>query len=316
MNARDANLYNTLNSELTHFSTNHKQLIGLGSITRKNVFILQIIDSVRRVQYASTIANRHIDASVSIPSNTNFNPLKAAVYHLGRRDIDEATWLVFLATHFGFSPLCGWNLTKDVYGKLGSENYWTWNNISQNLHTFSIWSNTLYQSIKNLSPKRKFGNHRKYESLNPTANRALHLVISSYVELILQYQSHQGFFNEGFSNSGCSPFDAFDKLYNMMNSVISFGRTAKFDFLTMVGKLGIANIEPPKTYIKGSTGPISGAKLLFLNNSKSNISTGNIELDLFRLSQSLSINPFGMQVLEDALCNWQKSPDNYIYFRG
>jgi hypothetical protein len=25
---------------------------------------------------------------------------------------------------------------------------------------------------------------------------------------------------------------------------------------------------------------------------------------------------FGMQVLEDSLCNWQKKPDNYVYFGG
>ncbi|SBS24900.1 hypothetical protein MSP8887_00070 [Marinomonas spartinae] len=316
MNVRDTNLFNSLNRELTHFSTNQKQLIGLGTVSRKDVFIYQIIDSVRRVRYASTIANKRFDASVSNPSNTYFDPLKAAVYHLGQGNIDEASWLVFLATHFGYSPSCGWNLTKDVYGKLGSVSYWTWNNISQNIQTFSLWSNTLQKSIEKLLPKRRFGNHRKYESLNPTANRALHLVISSYVNLIQQYQNHQGFFNEGFRNSGDSQFDAFDKLYDMMNPVISFGRTAKFDFLTMIGKLGIANIEPPKTYIKGSTGPISGAKLLFENNLKSNISTENIELYLFKLSQSLSINPFGMQVLEDALCNWQKSPENYIHFRG
>jgi len=48
-----------------------------------------------------------------------------------------------------------------------------------------------------------------------------------------------------------------------MNDVERFGRTAKFDYLTMVGKLGLAAIEPGSTYMQGATGPLKGARLLF-----------------------------------------------------
>jgi hypothetical protein len=42
---------------------------------------------------------------------------------------------------------------------------------------------------------------------------------------------------------------AFDALYRSMSDVARFGRTARFDYLTMVGKLGLAPIEPGSTYI-------------------------------------------------------------------
>jgi hypothetical protein len=36
------------------------------------------------------------------------------------------------------------------------------------------------------------------------------------------------------------PRKAFDFLFHSMDSVVAFGRTAKFDYLTMLGKLGLA----------------------------------------------------------------------------
>ena len=42
-----------------------------------------------------------------------------------------------------------------------------------------------------------------------------------------------------------------------MDTVQRFGRLGKFDFLTMLGKLGIAPIEPGITFLKGATGPLA-----------------------------------------------------------
>jgi hypothetical protein len=77
----------------------------------------------------------------------------------------------------------------------------------------------------------------------------------------------------------------------------------------MIGKLGLANIEPPSTYVQGSTGPVKGARLLFgVRSSAKQLDSWLIELDA-----QLHV---GMQVLEDALCNWQKSPTKFKPFRG
>jgi hypothetical protein len=87
-----------------------------------------------------------------------------------------------------------------------------------------------------------------------------------------------------------------------------FGRLARFDYLTMVGKLELAPIRPGSAYIKGSTGPLLGAKLLFGDGSATNLDKWVVQLD-----RKLQV---GMQVLEDSLCNWQKSPDQFKSFQG
>jgi hypothetical protein len=106
---------------------------------------------------------------------------------------------------------------------------------------------------------------------------------------------------------------AFDALYRSMASVASFGRLARFDYLAMVGKLGLASIEPGSTYMKNSTGPIDGARLLFGRNKSASLTATDLDAWLVELEAELHV---GMQVLEDALCNWQKSPGEFIPFRG
>lgn len=81
----------------------------------------------------------------------------------------------------------------------------------------------------------------------------------------------------------------------------------------MLGKLGLAAIEPDSTYMTGSSGPISGARLLFAGDAKAQLPAGNLDQWLVDLDARLGV---GMQVLEDALCNWQKSPSEFKAFRG
>lgn len=52
-----------------------------------------------------------------------------------------------------------------------------------------------------------------------------------------------------------------------------------------------------------------GARLLFGGDE----STRKLDLWLVQLGAQLNV---GMQVLEDALCNWQKSPEKFRPFRG
>jgi len=106
---------------------------------------------------------------------------------------------------------------------------------------------------------------------------------------------------------------AFGRIYNSMN-VLRFGRTAKFDYLTMIAKLGLAAFEANSAYLSTSTGPIRGAKLLFSGSVVSN-QYSRQELDAYaiRLADALVV---GLQEMEDALCNWQKSPGRYQRFAG
>jgi Alpha-glutamyl/putrescinyl thymine pyrophosphorylase clade 3 len=99
-----------------------------------------------------------------------------------------------------------------------------------------------------------------------------------------------------------------------MKSVVSFGRTARFDYLTMIGKLGLASIEPGFAYMGGATGPLRGARLLFFGSATAGgVTPRQLDAWLAELDAYLGV---GMQVLEDSLCNWQKSPGRFLRFRG
>jgi hypothetical protein len=106
----------------------------------------------------------------------------------------------------------------------------------------------------------------------------------------------------------------FADLYESMDAVASFGRMARFDYLTMLGKIGLAPITPDRPYLEGSTGPLRGARLMFLGSTAATgINTGQLETWSVQLGQSLSV---GMQEMEDSLCNWQKSPSTFVPYRG
>lgn len=112
---------------------------------------------------------------------------------------------------------------------------------------------------------------------------------------------------------GQEPGETFDWLYRSMNQVQRFGRLGIFDYLTMLGKLGVAPIEPPSAYLSGATGPLKGARLLFANDPKGRLSAKTLDGYLKELDGQLGV---GMQALEDSLCNWQKSPNKFTPFRG
>jgi hypothetical protein len=105
---------------------------------------------------------------------------------------------------------------------------------------------------------------------------------------------------------------AFDLLYRSMN-VASFGRLAKFDYLSMIGKVGIADIAAGSTYVAGATGPLRGAAQLFFGEEKPMVSIAALDASLAELAKHLGVT---MQDMEDAVCNWQKSPSKYVSFRG
>ena len=81
----------------------------------------------------------------------------------------------------------------------------------------------------------------------------------------------------------------------------------------MLGKLGLANIEPARPYLNSATGPLFGALLLFTGTTAKSVKPAELEKWVIELDETLNV---GMQVLEDSLCNWQKSPDRFVSFRG
>jgi hypothetical protein len=102
-------------------------------------------------------------------------------------------------------------------------------------------------------------------------------------------------------------------MYKSMGAVARFGRTAKFDYLAMLGKLALAEIEPDSAYVIDATGPLIGARLLFGGSRQSALSARILDAWLVDLDSFLMV---GMQPLEDAICNWQKSSTVFKGFRG
>jgi len=95
-----------------------------------------------------------------------------------------------------------------------------------------------------------------------------------------------------------------------MGSVARFGRTGRFDFLNMAGKLRLAAVSPGRAFFSGSSGPLAGARLLY---GDGRLTAAAAEDRVHASNQRWGLT---YDVIEDALCNWQKSPDAFIAFRG
>jgi hypothetical protein len=307
----DDDVQNLLDA-LQAFESSEHRLPGIRQSENRLVFVKQVIDSIRRVNYVSAIENRQIASERANPHSALFDPIKAALIHKQSGNVDEACWLVFLFVHFGKHNYSGYRLVSEVYGKLMQSRYWTWNEVSSDPELFRDWLREHQESLK--GPKRGFGNHRKYISLDADKRAGTGQAVVSYVAWVMQYGGHARLIQHALNQSANDPQKAFGWLNKDMKQVASFGRTGKFDYLTMLGKTGLASIEPDSAYLGTATGPKTGARLLLENSGMGRkLSISEMQNKLVVLGRYLGVN---MQVLEDSICNWQKSPDIYKHFAG
>ena len=307
MRKEDLALASDIKQKLTDFNK-YIPLPGISNPQNLACLVEQIIDSTRRIKYVTLIKSKTYSSTITDPSQIYFNPLKAAIWHRDQGDTDEAFWLVFLFVHFGKHHIDNWALIRAIYGSLSLGHIWDWKTINSNPGDFKIW---LSQNQQRVKEEGRFGNHRKYETLDAHHPMGTAEILLSYIKWISQYQTHSQMIQNAVIQVGNDPKRLFAYLYKSMSNVIRFGRTAKFDYLTMIGKLELANLEPGSAYISEATGPRRGAKLLFGDH----INAKQLETHLRDLNEYLNLY-FGWQVLEDSLCNWQKSPDHYIHFKG
>ncbi len=286
----------------------HGEIPGLSTPARREAFAKQCIDSMRRVQFVRTIQSRDLDPKRADPTSDMFDPIRAAVMRYAQGDVEEASWLVFLATHFGRHRSHGWKTTAQVYAGEGSQNHWTYVRVSNDVDGFLDWLGDPTTSIS-----RHVGNHRKYVSLSATKPSGTGATISSYLDWVKNFGSQAAAFQSHIEAAEGDECIAFGSLYKSMENIIGFGRTARFDFLCMLQKVGIANIAADRAYLEGATGPLRGSALLFRKNPKDTKRKRQLDDQLCDLGRALGFPP---NIMEDAVCNWQKLPEKYAPFRG
>jgi len=313
MRPRDIEIAKRLETQLLSFDRKKHSLPGIKDLAMRTSFLEQLMESLHRVKYFSKLNTRKLSARRMDPNDEMFNPLMAAVLHKRQGNFDEAFWLVFLFVHFGKHHRGGWRYVREIYGRLGKRSKWDWRSISSDPTGFRQWLDRHQSQLKRDGVPGGFGNHRKYESLSAYSPIGTGAVVESYVKWVAPPRTHQELMDEASVQTDGDPRMAFDYLYRSMKSIIRFGRTARFDYLAMIGKLGLAPLEPGTAYLQGATGPIKGARLLFGLPKPSSVKAAVLDSWLVELDVELKV---GMQALEDALCNWQKSPIEFKPFRG
>lgn len=294
-----------LETLLLEFHRDAIPLIGIAPVENLLSFVAQLIDSLHRVEYVYQIRNRPVSAARADPTNVLFDPIKAAVL-FSRNQEEEACWLIFLAIHCGRNVRTQWLLARELYGAY-EPGPWTWARVSVDPAAYGQW---LEENRVNFSGK--FGNHRKYESLKPGPSGTA-AAVSSYIDWVGKYGSHAQLIAQARAQAEGDERKAFRLLYDQMGKVNRFGRTGRFDYLTMLAKVGLASIDADSTYMNTATGPKKGARLLFDGQIDSKTGARLLEAQVAKLENHLGV---GMQVMEDAMCNWQKSPNRYVPFRG
>lgn len=313
MKLGDHRLAEELDSGLETFHRNNRPLLGILDACNRASFVEQLLESIHRVKFVHLIKTRDLDPNRANPHSDLFDPLKAAILQQRNGNFEEAFWLVFLFVHFGQNRRGGWRFAREVYGKLGQRPFWDWTRVSSRPKMFRKWLRSHDVKIRRDGVPGGFGNHRKYQSLDADSANGTGAAVETYVEWIKPPRTHLELVGEAMGKAKGDRYSAFDILFHSMSRVASFGRTARFDYLTMLGKMNLAEIEPGSTYMHSSTGPLSGARLLFGGEMDADLTAADLDSWLSELDNEIQV---GMQVLEDALCNWQKSPAMFVPFRG
>lgn len=283
-------------------------LPGIATAQRRQCWAQQIVSSLRRISYTETLLARGVNPSRCDPSSEIFDPVRGAIYLHRSGQLDEAVWLTFILTHFGKHAVDEWEFAENVYGSFDAGPVWTFSNYGADPTAFE---SMLAANAGKLASGR-FSSHRKFQSKKPGA-------VARTFRTYYVWQTEFGGFRDRMiathASVGQEPRAAFDALYKSMTGVFGFGggRLGRFDFLTMLGKLQLAPIAPGSVYLDKATGPLAGAGLLFFGDRDHHITGRALEPRVDALDEILGV---GKQVIEDSLCNWQKKPDAYEYFRG
>lgn len=296
-----------ISAQLLAHDNNVRPLPGIANLAARETLAMQIVASLRREEYFQIIQRRGaVGADRANPHLDSFEAELGVVYLLQRNAFDEAAWLVFLMVHLAKPSDSGWLRLRDIYGMLG-QGRWTWANVSGNPAAFEQWLAANWRAIRG-----KFGNHRKYESLEPGKQRAMGPAVVTYVNWVNAAGGHQALFSQIVLAAGNDPNVIFDAFYRAL-PVKGYGRLGRFDWAAMLSRYGFAPGKAGSAYLKDATGPKGGMRLLFAGNTNAGVGHSKLQEWLDELDATLQV---GMEVLEDSICNWQKKPTVFEHFKG
>ncbi|MBN9360691.1 MULTISPECIES: hypothetical protein [unclassified Devosia] len=296
---------------LAAYEADHGQLPGIADPAARKTLVEQMVSSLRRVEYVHGFRHRPAMSLRRVdPHSTLFDPLKGAFYLGSKGKRDEAVWIAFVGTHFGKHAKDAWKLAANVMGSFGQGPIWNAERYGAHTADFEAMLVAHQHDLKSKAISGRFSNHRQYQSKKP---EKIAKVFATFHEWLTATDGINARVRQIHEKVGQEPTTVFKELYRSMEDVYGFGRLGTFDFLTMIAKLDLAPIEADSVHFAGATGPLSGAKLLVLGAVDAKGRTKGIEKAIDALDDYLLV---GKQVLEDSLCNWQKSPKAYVYFQG
>ena len=147
------------------FSETRQHLPGIQDLWRRDAFVEQVIESLRRVRYVAAIRERGVSARRTDPNDASFDPLKASIFFHDQGSIEEAFWMVFFFVHFGKHKKGGWRFAREIYGRLGDRGTWDWATTSVDPEGFREWLGANEPQVRRPGVPGGFGNHRQVREL-------------------------------------------------------------------------------------------------------------------------------------------------------
>lgn len=258
----------------------------------------QTRDSIRRIEIYSIYRKRaELADKVRLPYSYSTNPLILAQ----RPSISNLSklWFLYLATYFGKSLGSKWTLFKRA-AFLNAEGIICVEEIIKDKDAYFKYLRSF-----DFFAESQYSNHRKYTKKDLLGEKG--------------FIKSANYFLDNISQFNFSRQTDFDRVYNLALKIPSFGRMAAFDYVCTLCKCGLNVAEPNSMYLKYSTGPQAGFKYLLgicgidLSEIDDIVQTGTEIQEWFQENTTIFIVA---QVLEDAICNWQKSPKHEIRYFG
>lgn len=262
-----------------------------------NILAKQTFDSIRRIQIYETYKIKALQAAQEKrPFIYTSNPFVLA--QRSDLNLQNRAWIIYLATYFGKSNKSKWSLfNRAAFHK--DQSIIGFDQIQSDLDNYFK-----YLSSFDFFQDCTYSNHRKYTAKKLLGSKGLFRSMEFLVNNVELYSSKDEM--------------EFHEMYLLSQKIPNFGRLGGFDFTSSLVKCSFNIKEPKSMYADHSTGPLQALEVLLklTNNNSSLASQKQLSSDLMEWFLKNSKIFMSGQVLEDAICNWQKNTRQYIRYTG